>query len=152
MRNPSPATRARLRAGLFSLMLCWGACQPFSREDSANTAKVQSMFGAFNRHDWKTMAAFYADSARFLDPSFGKTYVPQTRQQTEAKYAGLAGVFAGLHDEVTGLYPAGDKVIVEFVATGQGSDGSSLRLPIASILTFKNGLIVRDATYYDNSR
>lgn len=58
-------------------------------------------------------------------------------------------MFPDLHDEVTGLYPSGDKVTVEFIATGSMSDSISFKLPIVSVLTFKDGKIVRDATYYD---
>lgn len=113
-----------------------------------NEAIVRSMFDAFNRHDWKAMAEHYTDSALFLDPSLGTAYVMQQRADMVAKYAAMQAMFPDIHDEVTGIYPCGDKVIVEFISTGK-SDSTSFKLPISSILTLQNGKIVKDATYYD---
>jgi ketosteroid isomerase-like protein len=58
-------------------------------------------------------------------------------------------MFPDLHDELVGVYPSGDKVTVEFVSTGTMSDSIKFSLPIVTVLTFENGLIVKDATYYD---
>lgn len=116
-----------------------------------NAASARQMFEAFNRHDWKTMASFYAEPALFLDPSFGTEYVEKTRAQTADKYSSMQKMFPDLHDEIVGVYPSGDKVTVEFISTGTAPDSSTFRLPIISVLTFdNNGLIARDATYYDN--
>jgi len=107
------------------------------------------MFEAFNRHAWDSMAGYYAEPALFLDPSFGMEYVSKTRNETAAKYRELAGMFPNIHDEVVGMYPSGDKVTVEFVSTGMMGDTLAFKLPIVTVLTFKDALIVRDATYYD---
>jgi ketosteroid isomerase-like protein len=107
------------------------------------------MFDAFNRHDWNAMANYYSESASFLDPSFGPEYVTKTRQETAAKYAEMQKMFPDLHDELVGVYPSGDKVTVEFVSTGTISDSIKFSLPIITVLTFENGLIIKDATYYD---
>lgn len=115
-----------------------------------NSEKARQMFDAFNRHDWKSMAEFYSASAQFLDPSFGQDYVSKTRSETEAKYREMQAMFPDIHDEVVGVYASGDKVTVEFISTGTAPDGTKFKLPIVSILTFENALIVKDATYYDN--
>lgn len=107
------------------------------------------MFDAFNRHDWNAMTNYYSESASFLDPSFGKEYVNKSRKETAAKYAEMEKMFPDLHDEVIGVYPSGDKVTIEFISTGTISDSIKFSLPIVSVLTFENGLIVKDATYYD---
>lgn len=107
------------------------------------------MFEAFNRHAWDSMAGYYADSAMFLDPSFGMEYVLKTRKETAAKYRELAVIFPDIHDKVAGMYASGDKVTVEFVSTGTMGDTLTFKLPIVAVLTFKEGMIVRDATYYD---
>ncbi|HWA33618.1 MAG TPA: nuclear transport factor 2 family protein [Cyclobacteriaceae bacterium] len=116
---------------------------------AANRAIANRMFDAFNKHDWEGMASCYSETASFLDPSFGTEYVPKTRKETVAKYNEMTKLFPDLHDEVTGMYTSGDKVIAEFIATGSMSDSVKFRIPIAIVLTMKDGLIVKDATYYD---
>lgn len=133
------------------LAVCMAGCQPPGTDHVVNIDKAKQMFDAFNRHDWNAMAGFYTEPASFLDPSFGTGHVNKTRKEVAAKYADLEKMFPDVHDEVTGLYASGDKVTVEFVSSGTAPDGSSFRLPIATILTFKDGLIVKDATYYDNN-
>lgn len=128
------------------------ACSSSDRAQEQNIALTQKMFEAFNNHDWQTMASYYTESASFLDPAFGKDYVTKTQQETAAKYSDMQKMFPDLHDEVVGLYPSGDKVTVEFIATGSMGDSVSFRLPIVSVLTFKDGKIIRDATYYDQEQ
>lgn len=114
-----------------------------------NAQRAREMFAAFNRHDWPAMAACYAPEAQFLDPSFGTEWVTRSRQETAAKYAEMAQMFPDLKDSVQNVYVSGDHVIVQFVSTGTAGDSLSFALPICTVLTFQNGLIVRDATYYD---
>lgn len=126
------------------------SCQSADSVLATNAAKSKELFEAFNRHDWNAMANYYTDSALFLDPPYGSDYVVKSRKETVAKYAEMQKMFSDIHDEVVGVYPSQDKVTVEFVSTGTAEDGSKFELPIVSILTFKDGLIIRDATYYDN--
>lgn len=107
------------------------------------------MFAAFNRHDWPAMASYYSDRAEFLDPSFGVDYVIRSREETAAKYSKMAETFHDITDSIKSIYSTGDKVIVEFVSSGSSGDSIKFKLPICSILTFKAGKIIRDATYYD---
>lgn len=123
------------------------SCQPSGGE---NVEKAQAMFDAFNRHDWNAMASFYSEPASFLDPSFGTGYVNKNREETATKYAEMEKIFPDLQDELVGIYPSGDKVTVEFVSTGTAPDSTKFKLPIITVLTFKDGLIIKDATYYDN--
>jgi ketosteroid isomerase-like protein len=134
----------------FLLAVLIASCQsPRSNEDE-NTAIAKQMFEAFNKHDWPAMAAYYTPSASFLDPSFGPDYVVKSREETASKYAEMEKMFSNIRDDITGLYPYGDKVIIEFISTGTSSDGQKFKLPIVTVLTFKDGIIVKDATYYDN--
>jgi ketosteroid isomerase-like protein len=114
-----------------------------------NAVIAAKLFEAFNKHDWQAMTSYYSENASFLDPSFGKDYVSKTRTETAAKYAEMESMFPDIHDEVVGIYPSGDIVTVEFIATGSMNDSIRFTLPIISVLTFRNGLIVKDATYYD---
>ena len=107
------------------------------------------MFDAFNNHQWEAMANCYTDSALFLDPAFGKTYVKQSRAETMEKYSRFQRAFPDIHDEIGAMYPSDNKVIVEFSSTGKMANGESFQLPIITVLTFENNLIVKDATYYD---
>jgi ketosteroid isomerase-like protein len=133
-------------------MAAIAACRPSCHMQQQNIALTQKMFVAFNKHDWQAMASYYTENTLFLDPAFGKDYVTKTQHETVTKYSDLQKMFPDLHDEVVGLYPSGDKVTVEFIATGSTGDSISFRLPIVSVLTFKNGKIVRDATYYDQEQ
>jgi ketosteroid isomerase-like protein len=116
-----------------------------------NKKLIQLFFENFNKHDWVSMANMYAETAEFKDPSFGKDVIKQTHQQIINKYKELQSVFPDLHDQVTNFYPSGDKhVIVEFISTGTAADRSTFELPICTIFTIQNGVILKDYTYYDN--
>ncbi len=134
---------------LGSMLLFLAACSSSVQPDEPRIAIAKTLFEAFNRHDWKAMADLYSDSALFLDPSFGKEYVSQTREKTIAKYTEMQNAFPDIHDAVTTIYSSGETVIVEFTSAGTASDGTKFTLPIVTILTFKEGLIIKDATYYD---
>jgi ketosteroid isomerase-like protein len=114
-----------------------------------NKETALAMFEAFNKHDWQKMASYYVDGAEFLDPSLGKTYVKQSHQEIIEKYQGMQQMFHDIADDVTGIYADGESVVVQFTSHGNMSGGSSFSLPIVTVLTFSNGLIARDATYYD---
>jgi ketosteroid isomerase-like protein len=119
-------------------------------DEAANVAIANAMFEAFNKHQWEAMAGYYAEPASFLDPSFGSDYVSKSRAEVATKYKSMEDLFPDIHDELVGVYPAADKVIVEFISSGKASDSLSFALPIITVLTIKDGLIVKDATYYDN--
>jgi ketosteroid isomerase-like protein len=123
------------------------ACTKSDADKNVETATA--MFDAFNQHDWQKMTSYYSNEASFLDPSYGPNYVTKTREETAQKYAELKMLFPDIHDHIIGMYPSGDKVTVEFISTGTLSDTIKLNLPIISVLTFKDGLIIKDATYYD---
>jgi hypothetical protein len=128
------------------------SCQNLPKTDeTANEKLIKNYYSHFNKHDFKSMAAMYSDTADFKDPSLGKGIVKQTRQQTFEKYRELAKIFPDLHDEIVQTYLSDSKhIIVEFVSTGTGPDGVKFELPICTIFTIENGLITKDFTYYDN--
>ena len=137
-----------MKTPVFLLALI-GIAVACSSTNNKNVELSKAMFDAFNRHDWKGMADYYESSAEFLDPSYGEEYVTRSQDQTATKYAEMQSAFPDIHDDVRGIYSDGDKVIVEFVSTGSSGDSIKFSLPIISVLTFKEGKIVRDATYYD---
>ena len=107
-------------------------------------------FGYFNEHNWEAMAAMYAEKAEFKDPSLGPGIHLQTRKEFIAHYTALQEMIPDVRDSVVNIYPSGESVIVEFVSTGTAPDGTKFTLPICAILTFEDGLIVKDYVYYDN--
>ncbi|NCD69628.1 nuclear transport factor 2 family protein [Mucilaginibacter agri] len=140
-------------ASLIIVSLMLAACEQHDTRTETNARNEQAargMFDAFNQHSWDKMAGYYVDTARFLDPSFGQQYVAKTRKETAAKYRQMQQMFPDIHDELKSVTASGDKVFVEFVSSGSAK-GQKWTLPICTILTFKSGLIISDATYYDNS-
>ena len=118
---------------------------------STNEKLVKQYFEHFNNHEWTKMANMYAETTDFKDPSLGQGIVKQTRQQIVDKYSELHKVFPDLHDQVIQTYPSGDKhIIVEFVSSGTAPDHSKFELPICTIFTIENGLIIKDFSYFDN--
>lgn len=116
-----------------------------------NEKLIKQYFEHFNNHGWAKMANMYTDTADFKNPSLGQGIVKQTRQQIIEKYSELNKVFPDLHDQVIQTYTSGDKnVIVEFVSSGTAPDNSKFQLPICTIFTIENGLIIKDFTYFDN--
>lgn len=112
---------------------------------------VRQYFQYFNNHEWAKMANMYSRISEFKDPSLGPGIVKQNRQQIIDKYSELNKISPDLHDQVIQTYISGDKhIIVEFVSTGTAPDGSKFELPICTIFTIDNGIIVKDFTYFDN--
>jgi ketosteroid isomerase-like protein len=124
------------------------SCTPSAEKQ--NTEIATQMFAAFNAHDWQKMNSFYSSDADYLDPAYGIGYVKKSLQEIVEKYSSMQKMFPDIHDEVKGMYESGDKVTVEFVSTGSSGDSIKFSLPICAVLTFKDGKIVRDASYYDN--
>jgi ketosteroid isomerase-like protein len=124
------------------------SCSP--SVEKKNTEIATQMFAAFNSHDWQKMNSFYSPDADYLDPAYGLEYVKKSSSEIVENYSGMEKMFPNIHDEVKGMYAAGDKVTVEFISTGSSGDSIKFTLPICAVLTFQNGKIVRDATYYDN--
>lgn len=120
-----------------------------TNEAEKNETIATAMFDAFNQHNWEKMASYYSNDAQFLDPSYGTEFVTKSRSETAAKYAELEKMFPDINDQIVGMYPSGEIITVEFVSTGSISDSIKFKLPIITVLTFKDGVIIKDATYYD---
>lgn len=144
-----------LSAVLFIVMLAAAGCgkdaDPGTGTSEGNIGIVREVYRHFNAHDWRSMAALYSDSAEFKDPSFGPGIVRQSRRQIEEKYAELQRMFPDVRDDIVQIYPSGaDHVVVEFVSSATAPDGQRFSLPICTIFELRNGVIVKDFTYYDN--
>jgi len=124
---------------------------PPTPSTDGNVQVVKKMFEAFNNHDWKTMVSYYSADAQYLDPSSGKAFISISKDSVIAKYTELQQIFPDIKDSLINIFGQGDKVAVEFISKGSSKEGQHLVLPICAILTLKDSLIVKDATYYDNS-
>jgi ketosteroid isomerase-like protein len=113
-----------------------------------NVEVVKRIFKSFNQHNWAEMISYYSAEAVFEDPAFVEPvrdlkFIQNHHQQMQE-------YFPNIYDDVKNMYPSGDNVVVEFVSIGTSIKGEKLSLPICTVLTFRNGKVIRDATYYDN--
>ena len=118
-------------------------------QSNENIEIAKKLFEAFNNLDWELMAGYYAETAKFLDPSYGIDYVEKEQSDLVEKYSGMEKMSQDIKDSITGIYSDGNKVIIEFISSGTSPNGDKWRLPLCTVLTIENGKIVRDATYYD---
>lgn len=136
---------------IFIIISCNNQNNSSFKKDIENEQLIKQYFKHFNNHNWEKMAAMYIENAAFKDPSLGKGIVKQTRKQLVTKYAELNKVFPNLHDSIIQTYPSGKNcIVVEFVSIGTAPDNSKFELPICTIFTIENGMIVKDFTYFDN--
>lgn len=126
----------------FALCACTTAQTPTEKHQTGEIAAA--VFEAFNAHDWERMESLYADSVRLQDPAF---------PGVKTGKLGLTDFYRSvpdIHDEVKNIFVEGNVAVVEFVSTGTIND-QKFSLPICTVLTIENGLVVRDNTYYDAS-
>lgn len=143
-------------AQLLALPLLLAACTTPAPDHSDQTARnialAQKAFDTFNAHDWTAHANCFSDSCQDLDPSLGDRYVVLTRQRKRQKYQELNAWSPDIKDSITSIFGSGDKVSVQFISSGTARTDSTAqqwRLPICTVFTIRDSLIVRDETYYD---
>ena len=114
-----------------------------------NVAVVQSIFEAFNEHNWKKMLSHYSEEAVFVDPAFDAPV--SDRKVIKAHYEEILQYFPDVKDEIVTITASGDRVVVEFVSSGTSKNGDKFRLPICTVFTIQKGKVSRDVTYYDRT-
>ena len=120
------------------------------RSADNNKELVKDVFKAFNRHDFKLMTSYYADTAKFLDPELGKEFVQQSHEQVAARYTTTATTFPNLKDSTTSIIASQNKIVTEFISTGSSADGKSFSMRGCTVFKIENSKIVSNATYYDS--
>jgi len=133
---------------LFAILIIAG--KPKSNPSIDYEAYFDEFFGYFNAHDWESMANMYSDTVSIQDPSMGIESFERTRADIIKQYSELSEMIPDVKDSVVNIHPSGNTVIVEFISTGTAPDGTKFSLPICTIMTFEEGLIVKDHVYYDN--
>jgi ketosteroid isomerase-like protein len=133
-----------MKKSLYMGAMFLSACgTPDTPKDTGETLRTATaVFNAFNNHDWEKMESLYADSVKLEDPAYpgGKT-----------GKAGMTDFYRSVpdvYDSVRSILVQGNTAVVEFVSTGT-INGEKFTLPICSVLTIENGLVVSDRTYYD---
>jgi hypothetical protein len=124
-------------------------------EANKNSELAKQSFAAFNRHDWQTHAAFFSDSCKYLDPSYGTEYKIISRTEKAAKYKKMQTTSPDITDKITELFGTGNKVVIQFISSGTAkTDKGDYKwsLPICCVFTFKGGIIICDETYYDRRK
>lgn len=107
---------------------------------------VEAMFSAFNRHDAAAMSRLYAADATLMSSDFCS---PRSgREDVRRTYQELFDTFPDINDDVDTYVTQGDRVAVHFVSRNH-TPGKELNLPIATFLTVRNGLILRDDSLFD---
>jgi len=134
---------------LFLLLMGIIACVYTGCTDGqANLNVTRKIFDAFNAHDWPGMLSHYADTATFEDPEFA---VPvRGRAAMEKHHRELHAMVPNIRDSIRTITAVHNKVVIEFISTGTTSNGEHFALPICTVLTFNNGKVIHDATYYSN--
>ncbi len=127
-----------------------GVVSGCNRVGQRNIELTQKMFAAFNAHNWQEMASCYAVDAHYLDPAYGQNFVSKSHQEIVAKYFEMQQLFPDIKDSIVNMQAVNNQVVVQFVSSGSSGDSIQFKLPICTVLTFANGKIVKDATYYDN--
>ena len=135
-----------MKKSLFAGAIVLWACSPGTTTRNLSPDETRrvatAVFEAFNAHDWTQMESLYADSVLLQDPAYpggktGKVGMTEFYQSV-----------TDIHDEVQNIVVEGNVAVVEFISTGT-LNGQMFSLPICSVLTIENGLVVRDNTYYD---
>lgn len=133
-----------------ALVSCSNSHHEEKKIQEQNIALVKKVYEHFNNYEWTKMAELYADPAEYKDPSLGVEPVRQSRQQVIEKYSAYQRLSPDIKDSLVTIYPSGtSQVITEFISTGTTAGGIKWKLPICTIFTIENGLIIRDNNYYD---
>ncbi len=116
---------------------------------------VEQYFTAFNKHDVAAIMNMYATDATMEHP---ESKTPAKGQAAIHKhYEEMFAMIPDVKDHVKTTIIQGNKAAIEFTSRGTlpgekpRAKGKSFDLPIAAIVEFKDGKIVRDATYYDTA-
>jgi ketosteroid isomerase-like protein len=115
-----------------------------------NEETARFILDAFNHHNWERMMSYYAEDAVFEDPSLACPV--KSSSMMLQHHRKLQADFGDIRDDVRHVYSCGSVVVVEFVSHGTARNGERFSVPICTVLTFRDGLVIRDATYYDVNR
>lgn len=128
----------------FSFLLAAGitACAQAPSAQTSAQQLVDARFVTFNRHDLDGIARLYAPDAVLTSPGYCSPR--QGEAGVRRAYGDLFKTYPDISDEVVAYAAQGDHIAVEYKA-----HVGKYTVPIVSFLTLRDGLIMRDDTYYD---
>lgn len=114
--------------------------------DQITARTVEGIFAAFDRHDAKAMAAFYAADAVMESPDYCAPL--RGRAPIERVYRDLFREITDVRDDVRVLIVEGGKASVLFRSRGTQA-GTPFEVDIATFFIVQAGKVVRDTTTFD---
>ncbi|MEM0986241.1 MAG: nuclear transport factor 2 family protein [Pseudomonadota bacterium] len=113
---------------------------------TSNEAIIDGLFAAFNAHDVKALARFYAEDAVVYSP---ESCTPAVGADAiAASYAEMFAHIPDVHDALEVVVSEGNRAAVIFTASSQ-IPGAEFELPISAFLTFEDGKIIEDRVFFD---
>ena len=116
----------------------------------ANTAMLEDILDAFNRHDVDGVMSFFADDCVFETPKgpspFGRRLVglDEVRNGVAARFAGIPDVHYGDDSH----FVSGSRGVSEWTLTGTTTGGERLDFRGCDLWTFREGKVVRKDSYW----
>lgn len=142
--------RRTIHAALFSLFISAAADAAPPEMPATTDAKAAALFrdyySAYAENDYDKMASFYAEDAVFEDPTsdlFARG-VPQLREAMNSLDA-----YRKLHWRFHQIVRDGDVIAGQASVTGE-ANGAPFATRFATMMTMKDGKIVRHIDYIDN--
>lgn len=126
----------------FLLAASLAACAHAPSAQTSAQQLVDARFATFNHHDLDGIVKLYAPDAVLTSPGFCSPR--QGQEGARRSYGDLFKAYPDISDEVVSYVAEGDHIAVQFVV-----HLGKYTAPLATFLTVKDGLIVRDDTYYD---
>lgn len=124
------------------LLLGITACSSAPSTPAPAAKLIEARFATFNSHDLEGIVKLYTTDAIMTSPAFCSPR--QGEEGARRAYGDLFKTYPDISDEVTNYVIQGDHIAVQFtVHVGKYA------LHIADFLTLRDGLIARDAAYFD---
>ena len=131
----------------------------FSCSESSGpiTKRIAAHFEAANRHDLKALANDYTQDATGESPNWGKPM--HSADSIVYQYSRIFLSTPDLHFEITKTQVGSSHAVVEYTFNGTLANlekdvpefmrGKKYSFPACTIFEFKDGKIVREASYFD---
>jgi ketosteroid isomerase-like protein len=126
----------------FLFAACIAGCAHAPSAQTSAQQLVDARFATFNRHDLDGIVRLYAPDAVLTSPGYCSPR--QGEAGVRRAYGDLFKAYPDISDDVVSYVAEGDHIAVQYVV-----HLGKYTAPLASFLTLKDGLIVRDDTYYD---
>jgi ketosteroid isomerase-like protein len=116
---------------------------------AANIELARSVFDAYNRGDLDAVLAMSHPELEFRTSGIFPGLKPVYRGHSGLRkfWRDFYEMWESIANDVEDLRAAGDQVVALFTYRAHGRDGVEVRRQGASVVTIRNGLLVRNVTY-----